>query len=605
MIIGDLCEEYNALVSKGRAPVYGYDKVNVPYGLVIDDDGTLHAVRPLGDFTGKKPLNIISVPARVPRSSGIAANFLCDTVAYMLGYDAKGKPERAAKAFRACGELHRLVLDGVEAPIADAVRAFFTKGPQWETAQRLMGDDSWKSALTMNFAIQYDDGIRVTFVGDDSDVRDAWDEYYSREDVGADGEVVTSMSLVSGRSVIPAKIHPKIKGVAGAQSSGASLISFNAPAFCSHGVEQNENAPMSKREAYQYTTALNVLLADRDRVQRIGDATVVSWARCGDVGYAAMFSRWQMNPAGRFDGEAVETEVGAAMKSLAHGRPYDFDGVHLEPNEEYHVLALSPNAARLAVRFYLTNTFGAFARNIDRHYEDVRIRRPSYDMTTFLPTRRLLNQTIRQPSRNTDKNADKNAKVSAEMAGEVMEAILNGTPYPVSLITAIERRISVEHDVSPDKAAIIKAYYLRITNNPKFKEVLQVDINEESDYVPYVLGRIFSIYEQIQLAAIPNINTTIKDKYFSSASATPARIFPILGELSTKHMRKTWQYEGKKANLAKALCDLTGKVGDHYPLRLSLEERGAFQLGYYFENQKRFIKKNADTKDTEQGEDYD
>ncbi|KAA8817665.1 type I-C CRISPR-associated protein Cas8c/Csd1 [Bifidobacterium callitrichos] len=597
VIIGDLCEEYNALASKGRAPVYGYDKVNVPYGLVIDDDGTLHAIRPLGDFTGKKPLNIVSVPARVTRSSGIAANFLCDTVAYMLGYDAKGKPDRAAKAFQACGELHRLVLGGVETPIVDAVRAFFAKGSQWETAQRLMGDDSWKSALTMNFALQYDDGMRVVFVGDDPDVRDAWDAYYSREDVDEDGEAATSMSLVSGRSVIPAKIHPKIKGVAGAQSSGASLISFNAPAFCSHGVEQNENAPMSKREAYQYTTALNVLLADRDRVQRIGDATVVSWARCGDVGYTAMFSRWQMNPAGRSAGEAVEIEVGEALKSLAHGRPYDFDSVHLEPNEEFHVLALSPNAARLAVRFYLTNTFGAFACNIDRHYGDVRIRRPSYDTTMFLPTWRLLNQTIRPQS--------KNARVSAEMAGEVMEAILNGTPYPVSLIYAIERRINVEHDVSPDKAAIIKAYYLRVTNNPKFKEVLQVDINEESDYVPYVLGRIFSIYEQIQLAAIPNINTTIKDKYFSSAAATPARIFPILGDLSMKHMRKTWQYEGKKANLAKALCDLTSRIGDHYPLRLSLEERGAFQLGYYFENQKRFIKKNANVKDTEQGVDHD
>lgn len=597
MIIGDLCEEYNALVSKGRAPVYGYDKVNVPYGLVIDDDGTLRAVRPLGDFTGKKPLNIISVPARVTRSSGIAPNFLCDTVAYMLGYDAKGKPERAMKAFQACGELHRLILEGVEMPIADAVRAFFAKGPQWEIAQRLMGDDSWKSALTMNFALQYDDGMRVAFVGDDPDVRDAWDAYYLREDVDADGEVTTSMSLISGKSVIPAKIHPKIKGVAGAQSSGASLISFNAPAFCSHGVEQNENAPMSKREAYQYTTALNVLLADRDLVQRIGDATVVSWARCGDVGYAAMFNRWQRNPAGQSSGGAVESEVGKAMKSLAHGRPYDFAGVHLEPNEEFHVLALSPNAARVAVRFYLTNTFGAFARNIDRHYEDVRIRRPSYDTTTFLPTWRLLNQTIRQQ--------DKNAKVSAEMAGEVMEAILNGTPYPVSLIYAIERRIGVEHDVSPDKAAIIKAYYLRVTTNPKFKEVLQVDINEESDYVPYVLGRIFSIYEQIQLAAIPNINTTIKDKYFSSAAATPARIFPILGELAIKHMRKAWNNEGYKIKLNKVLCELTRRVGDRYPSRLSLEERGAFQLGYYFENRKRFIKKNADTKDTEQGADHD
>lgn len=177
------------------------------------------------------------------------------------------------------------------------------------------------------------------------------------------------------------------------------------------------------------------------------------------------------------------------------------------------------------------------------------------------------------------------------------------TPYPMTLINAVERRINAEHDISPDKAAIIKAYYLRATTNAQFKEVLRMDINEESGYLPYVLGRMFSIYEQIQLAAIPGINTTIKDKYFTSASTTPARIFPILGDLAAKHMRKTWKSEGLKVKLDKALGELTGRVGDRYPSRLSLEERGAFQLGYYFENQKRFDKANK--KNNEQGENND
>ena len=184
-----------------------------------------------------------------------------------------------------------------------------------------------------------------------------------------------------------------------------------------------------------------------------------------------------------------------------------------------------------------------------------------------------------------------------------MKAILEDTPYPMTLINAVERRINAEHDISPDKAAIIKAYYLRATTNAQFKEVLRMDINEESGYLPYVLGRMFSIYEQIQLAAIPGINTTIKDKYFTSASTTPARIFPILGDLAVKHMRKTWKSEGLKVKLDKALGELTGRVGDRYPSRLSLEERGAFQLGYYFENQKRFNKANKNN--NEQGENND
>lgn len=596
MIISDLCREYGVLEKKHQAPAYGYDNVNVPYGLVINADGTLIAVRPLGDFTGKKPVNFIPVPARVTRSSGINANFLCDTVAYMLGYDAKNNPVRAEQSFKACGELHHRILKRVDDPIAVAVCKFFAREPQWKTARQLMGDMSWESALSMNFILQYDDGSYVGFVGDATGVRDAWDAYYDHEDRSNGSEM--AISLVSGKEVFPVKIHPKVKGVFGAQSSGASLISFNASAFCSYGAAQNENAPMSKREAYEYTTALNVLLKDRDRVQRIGDDTVVSWASCGDTAYQDLFSRWQSGLNGRSSARGLDNStIKAAARSLAQGRPYDYDGIHLNPDEQFHVLALAPNAARLSVRFYLTNTFGAFARNIEQHYRDTDILRPNYDTTSFLPTWRLLNQTIRQQS--------KNAKVSTEMAGAVMKAILNGTAYPVTLINAVSRRISAERDVSPDKAAIIKAYYLRKTTDEKFKEVLQMDINTKSDYLPYVLGRLFSVYEQIQLAAIPGIKTTIKDRYFIGASATPARIFPILGRLEASHMRKVWEYEGRKRKLAALRDELAEKVGNHYPIRLSLEEQGAFQLGYYFENQQRFSKKAVNSVNEGQGVKHD
>lgn len=598
MIIGDLCHEYSVLLAKHQAPAYGYSSISVPFGLVVGDDGTLVAVHPLGDFSGKKPVNFIPVPARVPRSSGIAPNFLCDTVAYMLGYSVNGKPERAAQAFKACGELHRCILNGVNNPAAVAVCLFFARAPQWETARRLMGDTLWEASLPMNFVLQYDDGFHVEFVGDVADVREAWNSYYDRENLD---NMETTTSLVSGKAVVPEKIHPKIKGVAGAQPSGASLISFNAPAFCSYGAEQNENAPMSKREAYEYTTALNTLLADRDRVQRIGNDTVVAWAHCGDTAYRDLFARWQSGPAGRLSaGTGLdEAMIKAATRSLAQGRPYDYSGIRLNPDERFHVLALAPNAARLSVRFYLTNTFGAFARNIEQHYRDTDIVRPSYDTTAFLPTWQLLNQTIRQQSKTAKESKD--TKVSTEMAGAVMKAILNGTPYPVTLIHAVERRISAERDISPDKAAIIKAYYLRKTTNEKFKEVLRMDINPESDYLPYVLGRLFSVYEQIQLAAMPGVKTTIKDRYFIGAAATPARIFPILGRLETSHMRKAWEYEGRKKKLSKLRDELAEKVGVHYPIRLSLEEQGAFQLGYYFENQQRFNKENDNSNSKEQG----
>lgn len=405
------------------------------------------------------------------------------------------------------------------------------------------------------------------------------------------------------------KTHHRIKNVAGAHPAGSALITFNAAAFCSHGAVQNENAPMSKREAYEYTTALNTLLADESRVQRIGNDTVISWACCGNAVYSDLFS-------GLYSSETQsngldEKTIKDATCALAQGRRYDYEGIRLNPDEHFHILALSPNKSRLAIRFYLTDTFGVFAHNIEQYYQDTEIRRPRYDKTGFLPILRLLGQTIRKQRKDENAPVKKQKKksaienVSSEMVSAIMQAILNGTPYPVTLINVVERRINVERDVPPDKAAIIKAYYLRKTTNEQFKEVLQMDINEESEYLPYVLGRIFSIYEQIQLGAIPNINTTIKDKYFTSASTTPARIFPILGDLAAKHMRKAWKSEGLKIKLDKVLGTLTQKVGDHYPSRLSLEERGAFQLGYYFENQKRFNKTNKSNEDNEQGENND
>lgn len=164
MIISDLCDEYAVLVSQNKAPVYGYDNVNVPYGLVINDDGILVEVRLLGDFSGKKPINKISVPARFVKTSGIVPDFLCGNAEYMLGYNTE-KPEHAVKAFQACAQLHMQILEGIDDPVASAVRAFFLQGPQWEIAKRLMGD-CWESSLKMNFALQHVDGAQTIFVGD-------------------------------------------------------------------------------------------------------------------------------------------------------------------------------------------------------------------------------------------------------------------------------------------------------------------------------------------------------------------------------------------------------------------------------------------------------
>lgn len=116
-------------------------------------------------------------------------------------------------------------------------------------------------------------------------------------------------------------------------------------------------------------------------------------------------------------------------------------------------------------------------------------------------------------------------------------------------------------------------------------------LNENTNEKAYVLGRIFAVLEAIQEEANPGINTTIKDRYYNSASTTPASVFPILIRLKNSHIRKLEKQKGAmKVYYEKILTDLFGRI-ENFPIRLSLEEQGNFALGYYHQVQKRFEKK--------------
>ncbi|WEV53573.1 type I-C CRISPR-associated protein Cas8c/Csd1 [Bifidobacterium sp. ESL0704] len=576
-MIENLIHLYDDLDAKHKIPQYGLIPQNVLYGLDIDDSGKILNIRKLGDWSQKRPVHMVSVPARVTRSSGVKANFLCDTPQYLLADDTNARNGREKKAFKAAAELHLRLLSGIDDSTAKAICAFFARSPQVSEAKNLLTADEWKHASTANFVFYHNDRC----VMEDERIVHAWLEDFSES--GTDGEVLES--IVDGSEVQPAAIHPKIKGVWGAQSSGGALISFNKESFNSYGKSQNANAPMSEEQAYKYTAALNYLLADNDHVAHVGDTTIVYWAESGSVEYQDFFSMASDFGGGSSSDGDLEANLGTAINALAAGRVFDVGNFQLNPDEHFYVLGLSPNSARISVRFFLKDTFGAFLQNIVKHYSDLSIQRPIFDKNPRMPLWRLLNQTTNQAIK---------ADVPSVLVGGVLRSVLLGVPYPASLLSNVELRIRSEKDINADKAAIIKAYYLRQPNSECPKEVLQMSINEESENVPYVLGRMFSLYEQIQQAANPGINTTIKDKYFNSASTTPSLIFPILGNLAEKHLRKLGRSEpGRKVNLSKALQRLSLRLGDQYPARLSLPQQGAFQLGYYFETQKHYENKTV------------
>ena len=574
MILQALTDYYRTLEGQGQLSAPGWSPVKVSFALCIDQDGTLERVISLQteQMKGKKtvlaPQSII-LPAPVKRSSGIAANFLCDNSSYILGVDNKGKPQRSAECFAACKALHEDILKDMNCPAADAILAFFRTWNPEQAAVHPALTEYWEDIMAgANLVFRFDG----TFIHTDPAVRQAWNTYYQTADDGPE-----MVCLVTGEKGSVELVHPSIKNVQGAQSSGAALVSFNAPAFCSYGKEQNLNAPTSKYAAFAYTAALNHLLTDRDHVYRMGDATVVCWAKGGGDAYQNLFGC-------AFFGQQTSytlTDIQGTLKNLCAGQAVEFEAERLDPNMEFYVLGLSPNAARLSVRFFLRNTFGAFLQNVQAHQERLEIVKPRFDKFDTIPLWKLLDETVNHNSR--DKTPAPN------LAGEVLRAVLNNTRYPMTLLNGVTLRIRAEREVTRSRAAILKAYYLQNPHPDVPKEVLTVSLNPDSTNQAYNLGRLFSILEAIQSAANPNITTTIKDKYFNSASATPSHVFPVLVNLAQKHLKKL--DGGLRTYYNKQLTALMAHLGECYPTRMNLPQQGAFQLGYYHQTQARYEKK--------------
>lgn len=573
MILQALTRYYEDLLTQGEIARPGWAVAKVSWALELGEDGSLlglfHLQKevPRGKKTALVPQELL-VPQPVKRSSGVAANFLCDTSSYLLGADAKGKPARAAECFAAAAALHRQLLAGAQSAAARAILNFFDRWNPAEASEHPALKQDWPEICKGGNLIFWYDGQPVT---EEPEIRDRWQQAQSQPPA----DTTEGLCLVTGSRVPLARLHPNIKGVAGAQSSGAALVSFNAPAFCSYGHEQGTNAPTGEYAAFAYTTALNHLLADREHIRRVGDTTLVCWAAGGQSAYQDFLMD------AFYDDAPTEQDIRNTLFRLAEGLPVEWQDKRLDPDTRFYILGLAPNAARLSVRFFWQNSFGTLARNITRHYERLEIVRPAYDNFHTLPLWRLVRETVNLNARSPEP--------SPRLAGDLLLAVLNDAPYPATLLDGVTLRIRADKQITRGRAAILKAWYLRNSQDEQLKEVMTVELNEQSNYLPYVLGRLFSVLEAVQQRANPNINTTIKDRYFNSASATPATVLPLLLNLAQKHLAKL--DGGLATYYNKRIIELNTRITQTLPARLTLPEQSAFQIGYYHETQKRYTKK--------------
>ena len=578
MILQALAKHYENLAAEGKVSKEGWCEAKVSYAIELMPDGKVKGFISLKteEERGKKKVWVSTtrmVPQMVTRSSGVSSNFLCDNSKYMLGFDKDGSSKRVLECFQAAKEKHLELLEQAEGEMAASIKAFFETWNPEKEEEKLKESEIWEALTDGGNLIFYMNGCEAQ---EDEEIKELWNEKQNSCDGEEGGN--TGICLVTGKKAEISRIHRTIKGVPGAQSSGAALVSFNAPAFESYGKEQSYNAPVGKYAEFAYTTALNYLLSQRNYTFQLGDTMVVYWAENGQKAYQDVFS-FALVPT--VDNRETIREIFDCIKK---DQPIKVEDIEMDSEQRFYILGLAPNAARLSVRFFYQDSFGKILEHISEHYERMKIVQPSWETREYMSIRDMLMETVNQNSR--DKSPIPN------MAAMVMQAVLSGGRYPASLYTDTLIRIRAdqgERKLSWGRTAILKAYLIRNTN---WKEgVNYMGLNKENSEQPYLLGRLFAVFEFIQKDTNPGIKATIRDRYFNSACATPASVFPILIKLMNSHIKKLERDNlGAKINYENQLTEIMGKL-DEFPRRLTLEEQGKFDLGYYHQVQDKYTKR--------------
>lgn len=577
MLLQSLVKLYEAWAEKGEIEKLGWNPVKISYGISLDEEGNVDEIIHLKTNApkGNKEIpSLISLPMPVKRSVGVASNFLYDNATYVFGYDNSNKPDRAKQCFDCFRNVGNKVLENSEDEFSTVIKKFLQKDySEFENLSDLLTELNC-TETTVDDILNKGANLLLMPLGkfptDSKTICESWNSYYEHSDAPK------GVCLVTGKDDHIAKLHPVIKNIRGAQAAGASLVSFNATAFNSYGKENGYNAPVSEYAAFAYTSALNKLVSDNDHRIFAGDTTVVCWTEDGESAYQDVF-------AGIFnsDDEVKQKDLHDTIVSIVNGNEVKWEGIPLNPSNNFYILGISPNSARLSVRFFIQNTFGKVMENLLKNQQRMEMVKPGFEKFNYIPLWRILGETVNKKS--------KDKKCKPHLAGDVLNSIINDYNYPSTLYYGILGRISAEQNINWVKASVLKAYLLK-NYDSKYKEEITVDYNENSNNKAYLLGVLFSNLEEIQNTANPGIKSTIRDRYFTAASSTPSRVFPILIDLAQNHIKKIPNV-GAKVNCQKMLTKTMAKLGDKFPNRLKLDEKGMFQLGYYQRTQERFTGK--------------
>tara|TARA_R110002073_G_C9493103_1_gene580987 strand:- start:5069 stop:6784 length:1716 start_codon:yes stop_codon:yes gene_type:complete len=565
VILQRLCELSNRLDLVGN-PDFKMEKVD--FVLHIDEGGKLVQAVSLRNEKGKG--TAVLVPKLPKRSSGVSAGFLYDNIKYVLGVGS-GKPERDQKTLSA---FQTRIQEAAAATGDVALRAleqYFHAQTldQAEALRNEVGLEEWSGDERFCFAFLPDKG---TYVHERNAVR----EWLEQQRDDAEGETAKTTCLVTGKKAIAARLHDNVKGVAGAKSSGAALVSFNSESFTSHGMEQGANASVSKEASDGYVAALNWLLGKEGKRPhrsgiRTGETTTVFWTQEADEGPEALASIFDS-----FDPDEVRNILNS---------PWFGTKRSASDTNAFYVLTLGGNAARVVVREWMESSIAETQERVHKYFSDVAIQDDEP-----VPLRVILN-SLKPPGRAPS--------LPPDLEGKMIRAALFGGAIPSVAFHLALRRIAVPgfEGRLAEKArfGLIKAYLLRSLNITN-KGDITVSLDTENGSTDYNLGRLFAVIEYLQGQALGDRNASIRDKYFAAASSRPASVIPRLLSVSVHHESKLSK---SKPGFAVNLGKLKGEIMSHFPAsgfpsNLDLEGQGRFAIGYYHQRQD-FFKKREDS----------
>ena len=582
MILNALSRYYERLRDEGNPdiPLYGYSREAISYALTINLQGNLVDVDslmvPKDSGKGTDPRRLI-VP-QPPKRSGknYKPCFLWDKSEYVLGLTQEGGSEERAKV------QHQKFVEEHSVRLKDAssneLRAFVKFLEKWSPDDKKCVSKIPEDAIGKNLVFRID-GKRQ-FLHDTSEAKDVHESYLQLS-----SDQPKMFCAITGEHTVPARTHPSIKGVEGAQTSGASIVSFNQDSFTSYNKKQGHNAPVSEATTFAYTSMLNYLLRRKSRHKlNMGDTTIVFWAEASNGNQADIANQLMAQMLNPSSDESENHLLRAALTEIRDGKPLASLDMELDPETKIYVLGLAPNASRISIRFWEMSSLDVFAKRLAQHFNDLYLEPTPWRDEP--PIWKLLTEIA--PHRKDPKTGDykygNSSDVPPNLGGEVARAVLTGRRYPRSLLGNIIMRIRADGDLSNLRIALCKAVLVRDARlNNQSEEEIPMTLNTENKDPGYLLGRLFASLEAAQYAALGGgTNSTIRDRYFGAASATPASVFPVLFRNAQNHLSKIRKDKpGLAVTCEKNVEEIMNNLSSEFPKSMRLDSQGHFVIGYY------------------------